>query len=355
MPEPDVLIPATELTPFAARLLEAVRVSADKARLVAESLVASNLRGVDSHGLQLLPYYLEQIEWGDMDAQADGRVISESGACLLYDAQNGIGQAIAETCCAHAVRMASAGGLAMVVARESNHFGAAAFWAQRMSAAGQIGIVMCNASSLVPPWQGKQPRLGTNPICMAVPGGEEKPWLLDMATTTVAAGKIFKALINGQPEIPANWAMDSEGAPTTDPDTALKGLLMPLGGYKGSGLAMMAEILCAVLSGGAMSTELGGIRFRGKPVRVSQMFLAIDIARFLPIDEFRARIDHLIRVMKTTPPAKGYSEVLVAGDPEWRMEQERRKSGIPIGSGTWKALCEAGDKLGVAAPAAART
>jgi len=354
MPEPDVLVSATDLTTFAAQLLEAVRVSPDKARLVAESLVASNLRGVDSHGMQLLPYYLEQIEWGDMDANADGRVISESGACLLYDAQNGIGQAIAETCCAHAVRMASTGGMAMVVARESNHFGAAAFWAQRMSAAGQIGIVMCNASSLVPPWQGKEPRLGTNPICMAVPGGEEKPWLLDMATTTVAAGKIFKALINGQPQIPSGWAMDSEGVPTTDPDTALKGLLMPLGGYKGSGLAMMAEILCAVLSGGAMSTELGGIRFRGKQVRVSQMFLAIDIARFLPVDEFRARMDRLIRIMKTTPPAKGYSEVLVAGDPEWRMEEERRRSGVPVGHGTWHALCEAADRLGVAAPASLR-
>jgi LDH2 family malate/lactate/ureidoglycolate dehydrogenase len=114
---------------------------------------------------------------------------------------------------------------------------------------------------------------------------------------------------------------------------------------------MMAEILCAVLSGGAMSTELGGIRFRGKQVRVSQMFLAIDIARFLPMDEFRARMDRLIRIMKTTPPAKGYSEVLVAGDPEWRMEDERRRNGVPVGHGTWKALCEAADRLGVAAPA----
>src|SRR5579863_111993 len=120
MPEPDVLIPATELTPFAARLLEAVRVSADKAKLVAESLVAANLRGVDSHGLQLLPYYLEQIEWGDMDANADGRVIFESGSCLHFDGQNGIGQAIAETCCAHAIRIAADSGMGMVVARESN-------------------------------------------------------------------------------------------------------------------------------------------------------------------------------------------------------------------------------------------
>jgi len=350
MPDPDVLISATELMSFAACLLEAVRVPAATARLVAESLVAANLRGVDSHGVQLLPYYLEQIEWGDMDTQTNGRVLSESGACLLYDAQNGVGQAIAEICCRHAVRIASMYGMGMVVARESNHFGAAAFWAQKMSAAGQIGIVMCNASALVPPWQGKEPRLGTNPICMSVPGGEEQPWLLDMATTTVAAGKIFKAMINGQPQIPSGWAMDSEGVPTTSTDTALKGLLMPLGGYKGSGLAMMAEILCAVLGGGAMSTELGGIRVRGKPVRVSQMFIAIDIARFIALDEFRTRMDRLIRLMKNTPPAAGYSEVVVAGEPELRVEEERRRTGIPVGPGTWHALCEAADRLGVAAP-----
>jgi LDH2 family malate/lactate/ureidoglycolate dehydrogenase len=351
MPDPDVIVSASDLAPFCARLLDAVGVPPPKSQLVAESLVAASLRGVDSHGVQLLPYYIEQLEWGDMDGRTEGCVISESGSCLLYDGQNGIGQVISEICCGHAVRMAAAQGIAMVVARESNHFGATAFWAQKMAAAGQIGIVMCNASALVPPWQGKEPRLGTNPICMAVPGGEERPWLLDMATTTVAAGKIFKAMINGQPQIPAGWAMDSEGVPTTDTETALKGLVMPLGGYKGSGLAMMAEILCAVLGGGAMATELGGIRFRGKPVRVSQMFIAIDIARFLPIDEFRTRMDHLVRLMKSTAPAKGYSEVLVAGDPEWRMEQERRRSGIPVGPGTWKALCEAGDRLGVVAPA----
>jgi LDH2 family malate/lactate/ureidoglycolate dehydrogenase len=352
MPDPDIIVPAGALTAFAVRLLDAVGVSHAKSQLVAESLVAASLRGVDSHGLQLLPYYLEQIESGDMDAKADGCVISESGSCLHYDGQNGIGQGVADTCCKHAVRIAAASGMAMVVARESNHFGAAAFWAQKMAAAGQIGIVMCNASPLVPPWQGKEGRIGTNPICMAVPGGVEKPWLLDMATTTVAAGKVFKAKLNGQPQIPANWAMDSEGVPTIDTEAAFRGLLMPLGGYKGSGLAMMAEILCAVLGGGAMSTELGGIRIRGKPMRASQMFVAIDIARFLPLDAFRARMDRLIRIIKTTPPAKGFNEVLVAGDPEWRMEEERRKSGIPVGPGTWKALCEAADRLGVAAPRA---
>jgi LDH2 family malate/lactate/ureidoglycolate dehydrogenase len=257
-----------------------------------------------------------------MDALAEGSVISESGSCLHFDGQNALGQWVAEKCCEHAVRIASRNGMALVVAKESNHFGAAAWWAQKMRAAGQIGIVMCNASPIVPPWQGREGRMGTNPICMSVPG----PWLLDMATTTVAAGKIFKAFLNGQPEIPAGWAFDSEGVPTTDTQAAYKGMLMPLGGYKGSGLAMMVEILCSVLSGGAMANEVGGIRFRGKTVRVSQMFLAIDVARFMPVAEFTARVEQLVALMKSTATAPGFGEVMVAGDPEWRMEAERRTS-----------------------------
>lgn len=346
----EILVSAKNLTCLVERILEALGVPHARSSLVATSLVAANLRGVDSHGVQLLPYYAEQLEWGDMDALAEGHVVSENRSCLLYNGDNGIGQVISEVCCAHAVRIASQSGMAMVVARESNHFGAAAFWAQKMSAVGQIGIVMCNASPMVPPWQAKAPRLGTNPICMSVPGGEENPWLLDMATTTVAAGKIFKASIHGQKTIPPGWAMDAEGVPTRDTETALKGLLMPLGGYKGSGLAMMAEILCAVLGGGAMSTEVGGIRIRGKKMRTSQMFMAIDVGRFLPLEEFRARMDRLVRTIKSAPPAAGYDEVLVAGDPEWRAEEERRSNGIRLGAGTWQMLVDAAERLGVAVP-----
>jgi LDH2 family malate/lactate/ureidoglycolate dehydrogenase len=344
---PNVLIRAEALSSFAQAILEGLKVPERKARLVATSLVESNLRGVDSHGVQLLPYYVEQMEAGDMSKIADGHVISELGACLLYDGENGMGQPIAETCCAHGVRIAKEQGLSIVVARESNHFGAAAFWAKKYSSEGLVGIVMCNASPMVPPWQGRQPRVGTNPICMSIPGGR---WLLDMATTTVAAGKIYKAMINGQDTIPPGWAMDSEGVPTTSVDTALKGLVSPLGGYKGSGLAMMVEILCAVLSGGAMSTELGGIRIRGRAMRVSQTFLGIDISRFLPPDEFAARMERLIAVVKSTQPAKGYDEVLVAGEPEWRMEAERRANGIPLEQGTWKSLTNAASRLSVAVP-----
>jgi LDH2 family malate/lactate/ureidoglycolate dehydrogenase len=338
------IVPATALTALCQQILGAAGVPQNKAEVTAACLVASNLRGVDSHGIQLLPFYIDQLLAGEMDAHADGRVVSEAGSCLTFDGQNGIGPWVAEICCGHAIRIARQQGVAMVVARESNHFGAAAWWAQKMRVAGQIGIVMCNASPIVPPWQGKQGRIGTNPICMSVPG----PWLLDMATTTVAAGKIFQAFLNGRPEIPAGWAVNSAGVPTTDTVEAYKGMLMPLGGYKGSGLAMMVEILCSVLSGGAMANEVGGIRFRGKPVRASQVYMAIDVARFMPVEVFTARVEQLVSLIKSTPAAPGYEEVMVAGDPEWRTEAERRKHGIPIADGNWEALCRAAARVGVA-------
>jgi LDH2 family malate/lactate/ureidoglycolate dehydrogenase len=336
---------AEVLTRFAYQLLTSAKVSSAKADMVARSLVAANLRGVDSHGLQLLSFYIELILMGNIDIQTDGRIASENGACLVFDAQNGIGQWISSICCDHAVRLARAHGMGLVVARESNHFGAAAFWAQRMSAAGMIGIVMCNASPLVAPWQGKDPRFGTNPICMSVPGADR--WLLDMATTTVALGKILNAQFHGRTAIPDSWAMDADGVPTTDTQTALTGLLMPLGGYKGSGLAMMAEILCATLGGGAMSTELGGIRVQGQPMRTSQFFLAIDVTRFMPLAQFEQRMQSLVEMVKSSNAAKGYDEILVAGDPEWRAEAQRRRDGIPLSDGVWQNLTLAAEKLGV--------
>jgi LDH2 family malate/lactate/ureidoglycolate dehydrogenase len=339
---------AEPLTRLAYLLLTAVKVPHPKADLIAQSLVAANLRGVDSHGLQLLPYYIEQIQMGNINIQTDGHVASENGGCLTYDGELGIGQWISEICCGHAIRLARAHGLALVVARESNHFGAAAFWAQRMSTAGFIGIVMCNATPLVAPWQGKDPRFGTNPICMSVPGSNT--WLLDMATTTVALGKILNAQNHGRTTIPEGWAMDSEGVPTTDTETALNGLLMPLGGYKGSGLAMLAEILCAVLSGGAMSTELGGIRVKGQPMRTSQLFLAIDVGRFMPLNEFERRMQKLVAMTKSSKTAQGYDEILVAGDPEWRSEVQRRREGIPLSEGVWQSLQQAAQQLGVPLP-----
>ncbi|MCX6623933.1 MAG: Ldh family oxidoreductase, partial [Acidobacteria bacterium] len=204
----EILIPHQTLREFGEQLLLAAGAPPEKAALVAESLLESNLRGIDSHGFQLLPYYLERLQLGSLDPRADGCVASENGPCLVYDGQNGIGQWIAARCSDHAIRLARQHGMAMVVSRESNHFGAAAFWGQRISRAGMLAIVTCNASANVYPWQGREKRFGTNPICMSVPGSPQV-WLLDMATTTVAMGRLYKAEIAGDPEIPAGWAVDA--------------------------------------------------------------------------------------------------------------------------------------------------
>jgi LDH2 family malate/lactate/ureidoglycolate dehydrogenase len=339
------LVAAARLREWSGRVLRAAGVAAEHAALLAESLVASNLRGVDSHGIHLLASYLDQIYAGDVDIAAVGQVAVESGACVVYDGCNALGQVVASACVDHAIRLAETFGLGMVTARESNHFGAAAWWANRIARTGKIGLVFCNASPIVPPWQGKEGRFGTNPICMAVPAGRREPWLLDMATTTVAANKVFKAYTNHEPSIPAGWAMDKDGIPTTDTQAAYNGLLMPLGGYKGSGLAMMVEILCGVIGGGAMSTELGGLRVRGKRFRASQTFLAIDVLRMQP--DFRERIDWLIAEVKSAAPASGYNEVLVANEPELRTERARLAAGIPVAEGTYEALRTAAARVGV--------
>jgi LDH2 family malate/lactate/ureidoglycolate dehydrogenase len=338
---------SAELERFVREVLAAAGVPARAAELTSSSLVAANLRGVDSHGVALLPIYVEQLQSGDMDAGAVGRVLSENGACLLFDAENGIGQAVAEQCCDHAIRLSGEFGLGLVIARNANHFGAAAFWGARMAEQGRVGIVLCNASRLVAPWQAREPRMGTNPICVAVPG----PWLLDMSTTAVAANRIWGAIARQAASIPEGWAFDATGKPTTNPASGIKGSLVPLGGqvagHKGSGLAAAVEILCAVLGGGAMAGEVGSIRQRGRRVGVSQSFLAIDIERFMPLSEFEARLKRFVADLKSAAPAEGYEEVLVAGEPEQRTEAARRREGIPIADEVWEALSKVGSELGV--------
>jgi LDH2 family malate/lactate/ureidoglycolate dehydrogenase len=340
-------IAAQQLRDFVERILIAALLPPDKAGLVADAIVAANVRGVDTHGIHLLPYYIDQLRVGNIRVETNGRVISESGACLLYDGEHGVGHCISDICCRHAVRLASLHGMGMVVARRSNHFGAAAFWGQRISGSGMIGVIMCNASPSVPPWQGRTGRLGTNPICVSVPSTGTGGWLLDMATTRVALNAIVKAAATGEPSIPMGWAMDSDGIPTTDTQKAVKGLLMPLGGYKGSGLGMMVEILCAVLGGGAMSTDVGGIHIKDRPVNASQAFLAIDVTRFLPLEEFQSRMEHLVQCVKSAAPALGYDEILVAGDPEWRAESQRLKDGIPVDDTLWNRVTTLAGELGV--------
>jgi len=354
MADPFFVVEHKGLENFARQLLEGAGVAPNRAALVASNLIFGNLRGVDSHGMQLLPYYVDQLSSGLIDGAADGFPIRESGATMLYDAANGLGAVTSDICCGHAIRLAKEHGIAFVVARDANHFGAAAYWGRRIAREGLIGLAFCNASPIVPPFQAKDPRLGTNPICMSVPGEPESAWLLDMATTTVAANRIFKAYHNKQEEIPAGWAMDKEGRPTTSTSEAFNGLVMPLGGYKGTGLAVMVEILCAILGGGAMSTEVGGLRVKDRPMGVSHSFMAIDPARFVGAGEFDGRMNKLANYLHSATPGAGFDEVLIAGEPESRFEKQRAETGIPLGPGEWLRLVDWAVKLNIPPPASVR-
>lgn len=346
--------PAESLRVFIRQLLQAFGASEPHARVVADSLVAANLRGVDSHGIQMLATYIQQLRAGGINVPASGRVVQEDGVCLRYDGENGLGQVVADHCTDHAIRIARNLGVAVVVTNHSNHFGAGSWWGEKLARAGFIGIVMSNACPAVAPWQGKTAILGTNPLCVAVPGhGGRGRWLLDMATTTVALGKLTHAVHLNQAAIPREWGfLDATGQPTTDPTAAQRGAPTPTGGYKGTALAMMVEILCAGLSGGAMTTELPVYRTGGDPLGISHTFIAIDPARFLPVGEFETRLDRLAGLVKAAAPAPGYDEILLAGEPEWRSEKIRERTGIPVPVKLWEKLTALATELNVSPPRA---
>lgn len=345
---------AESLSEFCAALLVALGTPKGHARIVGESLVAANVRGVDSHGIQMLSVYIQQVRAGGVNVAAEGRVTKEDGVCLHYFGDNGFGQVVADRCTDHSIRLTRALGVSVVVANHSNHFGAGAWWGEKLARAGFIGIAMSNACPAVAPWQGRTPILGTNPLCVAVPGlGGRGRWLLDMATTTVALGKLSHAANLKQTTIPREWGfLDAAGRPATEVLAAQGGSPTPIGGYKGSGLAMMIELLCAGLSGGAMATELPIYRTGGDPLGISHAFLAIDPKRFLPSGEFEGRVGRLVDMVKASAPAAGFEEVLVAGEPEWRCEDVRRREGIPVPVKLWERLTAIAGELGVTPPRA---
>ncbi len=349
-----VLLSAEDLQSLCRQLLQALGVAETHARIVGDSLVAANLRGVDSHGIQMLATYIQQLRAraASMCRPPAGHVVREDGVCLRYDGENGLGQVVADCCTDHAIRIAHALGVAVVVTSDSNHFGAGAWWGEKIARTGLIGIVMSNACPAVAPWQGKTPILGTNPLCVAVPGhGKHGRWMLDMATTTVALGKLTHADHLNKSQIPREWGfLDASGQPTTETAAAQRGAPTPTGGYKGTALAMMIEILCSGLSGGAMTTELPVYRTGGDPLGISHTFIAIDPARFLPPGEFETRMDRLGGLVKAAVPAKGFDEVLLAGEPEWRTGEIRARDGIPVPIKLWDKLAALAGELKVALP-----
>lgn len=320
-------------------VLTAWGVAAEPAATAAEALADADLHGVDSHGIGLVPMYDQRRGQGRINVSAVPRVVQEKAAVALIDADRSLGHPVSVEAMRLACAKARWTGVALVGVRNSNHFGAAGYYSRLAASKGMIGLAMTHAPGpAIVPTFGRDAALGTNPIAFAAPAKQNPPFALDMATSTVALNKVRNYYRRGKP-IPEGWAMDRDGRPTTDPEVGYQarrvapvGGTRDLGSHKGYGLAMMVEILCAVLTGAW--SEPGATDARGRPVKspnqTGHFFLAIDPNRLRGGEAFGEDLDRMIDMLHATPPVDPARPVLVAGDPEYATFAERSESGVPL-------------------------
>jgi LDH2 family malate/lactate/ureidoglycolate dehydrogenase len=319
-------------------------VDKESAQVVAESLIQADLRGVDSHGVVRTAIYLKRIENKMINPSAEISIESEDDAVVLLNGNNHLGAVVGTKALEIALHKAQKKGAAIVGVKGSNHFGTGAFYLQKAIEKNMILMVLSNASQTMPPTGGIRPFIGTNPLAIGVPAGEEDPFLLDMATSVVARGKIIVAAQNGE-DIPLGWAIDKDGNPTTNANDALEGSVLPVGGPKGYGISMFIDILAGVLTGAGFGKYVNNMYENWEePQNVGHFFLAIDIDRFMPIETFKKRMDLYIRELKKEPKAEGVEEIFIPGEIEKNKVIERMKNGIELSSKVVEELIEIGNR-----------
>jgi len=333
---------------FARSVLAANGVPDDHAAIVANCLVHADLRGVDTHGLCRLPVYLDRLRRKLINANPKLEPKRVTPVAASLDGDNGFGFVIGLCAMEEAIAMAREYGIGVVSVKRSTHFGMAASYALPAVEAGMMAMVFSNASPAMPPWGGRGMLLGTNPFCMAAPAGKHRPIILDMSPAVAARGKIRRAERRGE-TIPLGYALDAHGKPTTDPKAALDGgVVLPIGEHKGSGISMFMDIFGGVISGANFGGEVGDqYKALDRAQDVGHFFLAMRPNLFVSEDDYRARIDALIERVRAVPRADGCAEILLPGEPEDRIEDERRRRGIPYAASEIAALQDEAKKAGV--------
>lgn len=326
-----VLVDHERLEALVTRIFASLGMPEHDAAASARGLVAADLRGHESHGVSnyIDVYYHPGLENRVINPRPNVRLISETETTARWDGDGGMGFVVAEIAMRDAIERARRHGTGFAAVANSRHYGMAQLYSRMAIEHDMIGISMTNGGALAVPFRGGEPRLGTNPISVAIPCGEEPPFVLDMATTAAAMGKVLNAQRDGRP-IPPEWALGTSGLPTTSTEDAIASArLLPLGSttdggaHKGYGLAVWVEIFCGILSGTGFGKMLGADN-------VGHFVGAFRVDGFIPLDVYRPMIDALVRELRQTPPGVGHESVLVAGDPEHRMEAKRRAEGIPL-------------------------
>lgn len=347
---------ATALTEFTESLFQAAGVSPENAQIVARSLVDANLRGHDSHGVMRVPFYIGRLQDGGLDPQAALVVEKESPASLVCDGNWGLGQVVARDLMLRLIDKCATSAVACGTLKRSTHIGRLGEYAEMAAEKGYMSMIVANthgAAQRVAPVGGKRPRLGTNPICIGMPGGAEGPFVFDIGTSATAEGKVRVKKIAGQ-QVPLGWILDPDGNPTTDPNQLYgdpPGTILPLGGdqaYKGFGLSFMIEMMCGGLSGGQCAYPNPP-----PPVGNAAFFFVLNPEFFGGHEHLKQEVVQLEQYVRGVPLIDGVKEVFLPGDPERRVMTQRQSSGIPLDDGNWKALLDLAGKLGVTVPAVA--
>ena len=331
-------VSADRLRVLAARLLEAAGVSEEEAATVSRHSIGANLAGHDSHGIILIPTYIERIRRGHIVPGAPYEVVRESPTTTVVDGHWGLGYVVSERAMTTTIEKAAKANVAATTVYRQSHVGRVADYPMMASAAGMIGVMTADSgrsAKSVVPFGGREARLGTNPICIAMPSNLEGPLYIDMATSAAAAGKIRVAMARGT-SIPQGWLLDGDGNPTTDPNALDQGgAALPFGGsegYKGYGLSVMVEILSGILTGLGFGHEPSGRHNDG-------CFMAVfKVEAFRPLEEFKEEVTSFVRYLKTSQPSSGSDGVFHPGELEHLRTQQKLKNGIEIEEATWDRL-----------------
>lgn len=325
---------------FAENILSSYGVPADRATMIAEALVLADLRGVDTHGINRLGGYVERIKHNVLDPNPELRFDMKTPVMAQLDARNTFGFVAGCMAIDKAVEIASAYGVGIVGVKHSNHYGMAATYLLRAINKGYAAMAFTNASRSMPPWGAKEPLFGTSPFAVGVPGGEKGSFVIDMSPSVAARGKIRKAARRGE-KIPEGYALDENGKSTTDPEAALRGVVLPIGGPKGSGLGMMMDIFGGILTGASFAGEVNDqYKDLKNPQGVGHWFLVFRPELFLDggMEELRARMDKLQDRVRSCEKADGVTRIYTSGEIEADMSDRRRKEGIPFTTGEVDAL-----------------
>ncbi|WQF88326.1 Putative malate/L-lactate dehydrogenase [Colletotrichum destructivum] len=321
-------VSASEARRLVEDILKGNGVPAENAAVVARCLIAADLRGVDTHGMNRVPSYMERVRQGVLDAAAQPELRQVTPVVAHVDGKNGFGFVATRIGMAAAIESAKTFGIGMASVSHSNHFGMAAWVVQQALDADMMSLVFTNSSPALPVWGGKSKLMGVSPIACGAPG-KDKPFILDMAPSVAARGKIYKAKRRGE-KIPLDWALDADGRPTDDPSAALGGVMLPMGGPKGSALSIMMDVFSGVLSGSAFAGHVTNPYDPSKPADVGHFLVAVKPDLFMSLDDFRERMDYLYQRVVGSDKAAGVDRIYFPGEIEQLNQQDREKNGIPL-------------------------